>query len=491
MPLFLVGISPDQAIKSRRTRQRFLRRLIRNLRDALDAAGAEHAIENHWSRLAVDTSDAGAPDRIARVFGVGSVAQVDARIPATLDGIVTEGERLYADRIRGHRFAVRARRARGTTYPFTSQDIAVELGAVLNRYGPVDLDDPEVTVHVEVREGEAWLYGDRTPGIGGLPLGVEGRAVSLLSGGFDSPVAAWMMMKRGIAVDYVFCNLGGEAYERLVLSVAKILADAWSFGERPRMHVVPFDAVLAELRKQVRPRYWQVVLKRLMYRTAGLVAERTGAKAIVTGEAVGQVSSQTLGNLRAIDPAAPLPVLRPLLGLDKQEIIDRAHDVGTAVLSARIREYCALGAERPVTDASVQAVDREEARLDLAMLETAVHARKVVDLRSLTAQDLVQPYLFARDIPDGAVVLDCRGPHQFAAWHYPGATRYDLGDLAAQFKRLDKAQRYILYCAFGVQTAHVAELMQREGYEAYSFEGGAGALRSHAEARGPTVPVAG
>ena len=144
-----------------------------------------------------------------------------------------------------------------------------------------------------------------------------------------------------------------------------------------------------------------------------------------------------------------------------------------------------------MTDASVEAVDREEARLDLAMLDAAVRARKVVDLRALTAQDLVQPYLFARDVPPGAVVLDCREPHQYAAWHYPGATRYDLMDLAAQFKKLDKRARYILYCAFGVQTAYVAELMQREGYEAYSFEGGAAALRRFGEARGLSVQVVG
>lgn len=490
MALYLVGISPDQATKSRRTRMRFLRRLMDNLRDALAAAGSGYTIENHWSRIAVEAND-GMRERLANVFGVGSVAQVDARIPAELDRIVAEGERLYADAVRGRRFAIRARKAKGASYPFGSQDIAVQLGAALNRYGPVDLEDPEITVYVEVREGEAWLFSERYPGVGGLPLGVEGRAVCLLSGGFDSPVAAWLMMKRGIALDYVFCNLGGEAYERLVLSVARILSDAWSFGERPRMHVVPFDAVLEHLRATVRPRYWQVVLKRLMYRAAGQVAAETGGKAIVTGEAVGQVSSQTLGNLRAIDPAAPLPVLRPLLGLDKQEIIDRAGVIGTAVLSARIREYCALGTARPVTDAKVQAVEDEEARLDLTLLERAVADRKVLDLRALTAQDLVQPYLFATAIPDEAVVLDCREPHQYRQWHYPGAARYDLTDLAAQFKRLDKTSHYVLYCAFGVQTAYVAELMQREGYEAYSFQGGAPALRKYAGERGFRVEVPG
>lgn len=490
MALYLVGISPDQAVKSRRTRLRFLRRLLGNLRDALAAAGTEYTIENRWSRLAVEADD-GLRERIASVFGVGSVAAVDARLPAELDRIVTEGERLYADAVRGRRFAVRARRAKGTRCPFRSQDVAVELGAALNRYGPVNLEDPEVTVFVEVRDGEAWLFSERFPGVGGLPLGVEGRAVCLLSGGFDSPVAAWMMMKRGIALDYVFCNLGGEAYERLVLSVAKVLADAWSFGERPRMHVVPFAEVLDALRAEVRPRYWQVVLKRLMYRTAGAVASETGGKAIITGEAVGQVSSQTLGNLRAIDPAAPLPVLRPLLGLDKQEIIDRARTIGTEVLSARIREYCAIGTAKPVTDAKVQAVEDEESRLDLSVVERAVAARKVLDLRALTAQDLVQPYLFTTEIPEEAVVLDCREAHQYRAWHYPGAGRRDLSDLAGQFKRLDKAKRYVLYCQFGMQTACVAELMQREGYEAYSFRGGAPALRKYAVEKGLRVEVLG
>jgi thiamine biosynthesis protein ThiI len=479
--LFLVRIAGEIATKARRTRRRFQGKLVRNIRDALHSAGITCAIDDRWSRVLVEASDRTAGERIALVFGVSSVSGVEARLAADLDDIVRVGERLYADRVRGRTFAVRARRS--GPCGFGSQDVHVRLGAALNQHGDVDLDEPQVTVFVELRDGEAFLYSERHAGVGGLPLGVEGRAVCLISGGFDSAVAAWHMLKRGVALDYAFCNLGGEAYERAVVGVAKVLADEWSAGDRPRIHVIDFERPMAALKASVASRYWQVVLKRLMYRAAESVAQEIHADAIVTGESVGQVSSQTLGNLRAIDDAASLPVLRPLVGFDKQEIIEHARRVGTAVLSANVREYCAIVPAKPVTSARTEAARDEEARLDLRTLDEAVTARKVLDLRALTAGDLVAPYLFADEIPEGAAVLDCREPHHFRAWHYPGAEQWDLAQLAARFRQLDKTRTYVLYCSFGVQTAHLAEAMQRGGYEAYSFRGGVKRLMVYARER--------
>ncbi len=483
--LYLVRVAPELATKARGTRRRFQQQLVRNLRDALASAGIEGRVESRWSHLLVEATDRAALHQLSAVFGVSSISEVEARLEPDLDAIVRVGTDLFGARVRWKTYAVRTRITGDVG--FSSREVKIRLGAALNPDATVDLSRPDVTVTVDVRDGQAFLYSGKTRGVGGLPLGVEGKAVCLLSGGFDSAVAAWLMLKRGVSLDYVFCNLSGEAYERAVVSVAKVLADVWSYGDRPRIHVVGFEEPVRSLKETVQPKYWQVVLKRLMYRAAEAVARDIGAEAIVTGESVGQVSSQTLGNLRAIDGVASLPVLRPLVGLDKEEIIARADRIGTGVLSKHIREYCAILPHRPVTHAKPHAAEDEESRVDLSLLTEAVARRKVLELRSLEAVDLVQPYIFKADIPDDAVVIDCREPHHYRAWHYPRAVHRELDDLATRFRELDKTRVYVLYCSFGVQSAYVAEVMQREGYEAYSFRGGIRQLTAYAASRGYPV----
>ncbi|MBW3553571.1 MAG: tRNA 4-thiouridine(8) synthase ThiI [Gemmatimonadetes bacterium] len=477
----LIRLAGEISIKSRTTRTAFIRRLRRNLEDALSSVGGGATLEAGWDRLYVRDASDEVLAVLPRVFGISSFSPVERETAAALPSIVDAGEAVFSSGLGGKTFAVRARRA--GEHSFSSRDVQVDLGARLLPYSAgVDLDDPQVTVRVEVRNERAYLFGDRIRGAGGLPLGTEGRAMSLISGGYDSAVSSWLMLKRGIALDYVFCNLGGDAYERAVVQVTKVLADEWSWGQRPRLHVVDFGKPLDALRASARESYWQVVLKRLMYRAANLVARERKAEAIITGEAVGQVSSQTLTNLRAIEPASELPVFRPLLGFDKDEIIERAQRIGTAGLSEQVKEYCAIAPGRPVTAATVAAVDREDARLDPAVVETAVAERKVLDLRALTPADLVAPYLFTSEIPDGAVVLDCRPEPQFRAWHVQGAEHRDEWELLRGFGRLDKGRRYVVVCAHGIQSAHIAEKMQQSGYEAYSFRGGAAGVRRWMEA---------
>lgn len=484
----LVRLGAELTIKSRRTRAAFLRRLMRNMGDALRSADVDFRIEPAWGRLFVHADARRALPALARVFGISSLSSVERTVPADVDQIVAAGTELYRAQVRDRRFAVRARRV--GQHAFHSKDIEVQLGAALRPHAAgVDLSDPEVTVHVEVRDEHAYLFSERMPGAGGLPLGVEGNAVALLSGGYDSAVSAWLMLRRGIDLDYVFCNLGGDAYERAVVHVAKVLADEWSFGSRPHLHVVDFGPVLDELRAKTRPAYWQVVLKRLMYRAALPVAAERGGEAIITGEAVGQVSSQTLTNLRAIEQVATLPVFRPLLGFDKEEIIERARAIGTAALSEQVKEYCAIAPGKPVTAASVERVDEQEALLDLGVIDVAVQSRKVIDLRALQPTDLVAPYLFAEGIPPGAVVIDCRPRAQFRSWHLKGAEHREEWEILRDFRRFDRDRTYILYCAHGIQTAYIAERMQRAGYEAYSFRGGLRGVMQYAKERGLNVQL--
>ena len=337
---FIVRLAGEVANKSNRTRRRFHKQLVANLKDALTSSGTRATVRDRWSRLFVTVPRADAMAAATRVFGISSFSEVDAAVPADLDTIVRVGHESYREAVTGRRYAVAARRT--GRHSFSSRDVCVQLGAALNPYGTVDLTSPEVTVSVEVRDDRAYLFSRRTEGPGGLPLGVQGRAVCLISGGFDSAVAAWLLLKRGVALDYVFCNLAGPAFERSVIQVTRVLADHWSYGDRPRIHIVDFGDAVRDLQSRVTPRYWQVVLKRLMYRAAEQVGSEVGADALVTGEALGQVSSQTLRNLRAIEAAVTLPVLRPLVGFDKEEIIRIAKRIGTAALSARVREYCAI-----------------------------------------------------------------------------------------------------------------------------------------------------
>jgi tRNA uracil 4-sulfurtransferase len=474
--LFLVRLSAELSTKARGTRRRFTRQLMENIRDAFDAAGGRAHVDDQWTRIFVRTKTPAAAEALAHIPGISSYSLVEGRCPSKLAEIVELGTALYTNRVRGRRYAVRVRRA--GEHDFSSSDLLIHLGSALNAEATVDLNDPEVLVEVEIRDDRAYLFSTRTRGPGGLPLGVEGRAICLLSGGFDSAVAAWLMLKRGVELDYVFCNLAGGAYERSVVTVGKILAEQWSYGTRPRLFVVDFARPLAELRATTQPRYWQLILKRLMYRAAQQIADEVDASAIVTGEAIGQVSSQTLANLAALDDASDRPILRPLLGFDKMEIIELAKRIGTAAISSNVKEYCAIAPGNPVTNAQRAATAEEEQRMDLEILKRAVTNRHVVDLRAVNAADLVQAYLFTDVVPEDAQVLDVRSEDEWDRWHYPGSKHFDFWELSGKLSRLDRDRTYVVLCDGNVQSAQIAEQMQTKGIEAYAFRGGIRALRA-------------
>lgn len=474
----MIRLTGEISTKARRTRSRFQRILARNLADACRSEGIACTVRDRWSRIYLHAPGLRTAV-LRRVFGISSFSAVDAVCDARLEQIVTTGSRAYRDEVRGKRYAVRARRS--GSHPFSSHDVMAALGAELNAEAEVDLTRPDVEIWVEIRGDRASFHLGKVQGAGGLPLGAEGRAVALISGGFDSAVAAWMMLRRGVELDYVFCNLGGEAYKRMVAEVGKILADRWSYGTRPVLHVLDFEPVVTDLKRAVRPLFHQIVLKRQMYRAANLVGAEIGAEAVITGESVGQVSSQTLANLRAIDRGSELPVLRPLVGMDKEDIISRARQIGTYSLSARVREYCALGTGRPATAAATETVVAEDARLDLSALRAVAEARERMDLRGLALPDLAGEAVFTSRIPPHAVVVDIREHRAFQRWHWPGAIHRDAEELARECLSLDPAVPYVLYCAQGLHSARIAERMQAAGYEAYSLLGGETAVRRLAE----------
>ena len=464
--LIVARLAGELAIKARRTRGEFRRRLVGNVKDALSAAGVRFSLRREPARLIVRADRDSALPTLGRVFGLGSISPVDAVCEGRIEPIVASGARIFADRVAGRRFAVRARTPGAGP---SSREIEVRLGAELGRRAPVDLTDPEITVRVEVFDGTARLFSERRPGAGGLPLGSAGRGVALLSGGFDSPVAAWMMMRRGLALDFVFGSLAGPEHDRAVLGLAKLLADAWAHGDRPRIHVLPLAPLVEAIRRRTDDGLQQVLLKRLLYRAAERIARTRGASAIITGESLGQVSSQTLDNLAAIESGAALPVLRPLLGLDKMEIIERSRAIGTHDLSAKLPETCDLNPRRPAIAAAASEIDAAVERLGRAALDGLVVGARVVDLRRTALGALGRSAPTIDRVPDGALVVDLRSPAAFARGHLPGAIPGDADAIAADPAALPPGRTLVLVCEVGARSAALAERLRELGIDAWAL----------------------
>ncbi|MBI5232702.1 MAG: tRNA 4-thiouridine(8) synthase ThiI [Coriobacteriales bacterium] len=353
-----------------RNRADFERRLQRNLDVALDRFPVRRA-ERIASRLVVSVED---PRRIGDVAeAIGRIPGVSSVSPAwktARDMNEMEQAALIALRRAdpAGTFKVDARRS-NTDWPVSSMDMNVAIGAFLKDSTglTVRLNDPDASVRVEVVQGDAYIYSEKLPGPGGLPVGTSGKIVSLLSAGIDSPVATWRMMRRGavlVGVHFSGRPQTGDASERLVHEIATVLEETGGIG---RIYVVPFGDLQKEIALAAPPDLRVLLYRRLMVRVAEAVAHEEGAKALVTGESLGQVASQTLTNIAAVDDSATMPVLRPLVGSDKLEIIADARRIGTFELSTQSHDDCCtlFMPRTPETHASVSAVRSAEEALDL------------------------------------------------------------------------------------------------------------------------------
>jgi thiamine biosynthesis protein ThiI len=321
-------------------------------------------------------------ERLSRVFGIANFAAA-FRVAPDLGRI----DKLIEDEIAGRSFAsfrVAARRA-FKTFPQTSQEINQIIGArVKGASGArVDLDNPELTIHIELLPGEAFVYFEKIQGAGGLPVGVSGAVVCLLSGGIDSPVAAYRMMKRGCRVIFVHFHsqpFADRTSQDKAVDLARLLT-RYQFASR--LYVVPFGETQQEVVSQVAGPLRVLVYRRLMLRIAEQIARKEGAQALVTGESLGQVSSQTIENIAAIEEAATLPILRPLVGMDKEEITQQARQFGTYEISTiPDQDCCSMFAPRQVvTHATDEEIALAERPLDLEpLVQRALSAARLVEL---------------------------------------------------------------------------------------------------------------
>lgn len=468
---YLLKLFPEITIKSRSVRRHMIRCLASNVRNTLRPLDPRVKVQERWDILQVALPDDLPPahqeemqERLTRIPGIHEVQAVEEVDFDGLEDIARQVVPLWQHAIAGRRFRVTAKR-RGE-HDFTSADMERHLGTQLLAAAPtarVDLRHAEVEVPVQVVDARLRLIRQRWPGLGGYPLGMQGQAMTLISGGYDSPVAAWRMIRRGIKSHFLFFNLGGPEHERGVREVTHHLWQRYSLSHRVNFISVPFEPVVAEILKTVPDSLMGVVLKRMMVRAASRIAQRARVPALVTGDAIAQVSSQTLTNLALIDEASSLPVLRPLLTEDKQAIIDQARRIDTARFAEAMPEYCGVISKRPHTRARRDQVAAAEAGFDFGVLDAAIEAATLTRSDSLGDTTVPAPQaLLTLDSPaalaaaDDVSVIDIRPPgeREETPLALPEVPRLEIPfyELQQRAEALPDDRRYLLYCDQGVMS---------------------------------------
>lgn len=347
-------------LKSEPVRKLFARKLASNLEKMLWKRGLRNfSVRRFRDMMVLETKGklpAKAEDALGKLFGISWYAEAYEARP-TLKSMEKAVLKLSKGIGKEDTFAIRATRSH-KKLPYTSMQVEREMGDLID--GKVDLKNPGFTIFIEARKERAYVYNEKKRGPGGLPYGVSGRAVSLISDGIDSPVASWLIMRRGCALKFVNFHTDDRTTQKVSHIVGKL--GEYSPVEM-RMHTVPFRKMLETLTKTCDVRLTCVLCKRLMYRCAGAFAATGRAKALVTGENLGQVASQTLDNLLSNDSVVSMPVLRPLIGMDKNEIIALAKEIGTYGISTGTPSKCDFVPRKPETKAEKERVDREEKKI--------------------------------------------------------------------------------------------------------------------------------
>ena len=471
---FVIKLFPEITIKSKPVRKQMIQRLQNNLANLMRSIDERIQVKKEWDKMIVNvlTDEQAVIQQVQSTLsntpGITYILEVDIKPFSDINDICRAVADYYLEEIANKRFVVRCKRA--GEHPWTSHEVERIVGGYLNQRcesAVVSLKNPDVTVSLEVRDKQVYVVKQRIEGLGGFPVGALEPVLSLLSGGFDSPVASYQCIKRGMPTHFVFFNLGGRDHELGVKEVAYYLWSKYSASRRVQFVSVPFEAVVAEILQHVDDSQMGVVLKRMMYRAADAVAEKLNIKALVTGEAVAQVSSQTLSNLSVIDQVTDKLVLRPLIASDKEDIISIAKRIGTDAFAAAMPEYCGVISVRPTTKARDYRVEHQERQFDFTVLDQALAAAQYINIDQmgdLQRCDKVEEFSFALA---ESVVIDIRHPDEVLLRPFSFKAEKTLTipfyALHNEASKLDPGKKYLLYCEKGVMSHLHAAHLQDQG----------------------------
>ncbi|WP_324681213.1 tRNA uracil 4-sulfurtransferase ThiI [Bibersteinia trehalosi] len=472
---FIIKLFPEIMIKSDSVKKRFIKILTSNIRNVLLRETEEISVVRFWDCIEVRAKNPDeAPlvlDLLKRTPGIHHILEVEETPFTDLHDIFEQTYAAVKDEIAGKTFSVRAKRK--GKHDFRSLDIERYVGGGLNQRvetARVKLKDPDVTVRIEIDHDKMLLIKARHEGLGGYPIGTQEDVLSLISGGFDSGVSSYMLIRRGSRTHYCFFNLGGAAHEIGVKQMAYHIWNRYSSSHKVRFVAINFEGVVGEILEKVDNGQMGVVLKRMMVRAASKVAERFDIQAIVTGEALGQVSSQTLTNLRLIDKASDTLVLRPLITHDKEQIINIAKEIGTDDIAKSMPEFCGVISKNPTVKAVESKILQEEGNFDFTILDQAVQNAQYLDIRDIaqqTEQEVISVDTTS-EIGENDVILDIRSPEETDEnpFELDGVNVQIMPfyKLSNNFGSLDQSKNYLLYCQRGVMSKLQALYLKEQGF---------------------------
>lgn len=364
--------------------------LVRQIRFALKDVDGQFDVHKSQARIYVDCEGdydyEDTVEHLKRVFGIVGICPVvrmeDQGFEKLKEDVVSYMDEMYPDK--NLTFKVEARRAR-KTYPKTSMEINCDLGEVILEAFPetkVDVHHPDVMLNVEIRN-EIYVYSQIIPGAGGMPVGTNGKAMLLLSGGIDSPVAGYMISKRGVGIEATYFHAPPYTSERAKQKVVDLARIVSRYSGPVKLHVVNFTDIQLYIYDQCPHDELTIIMRRYMMRIAQAIAEKTGSIALITGESIGQVASQTLQSLASTNEVCTMPVFRPVIGFDKQEIVDVSEKIGTYETSIQPYEDCCtiFVAKHPVTKPNLKVIRNSERHLEEKideMVKTALDTVEVI-----------------------------------------------------------------------------------------------------------------
>ncbi len=469
---FILKLFPEIMVKGASAKKQMVQQLYSNLQTLLHDIDETVAIKKFSDKIEVVTPVTVLEKVRNTLLHTPGIEQVLEALQfdkmETLEQIKEKVCEVAAPDIEGKSFVVRAKRT--GSHPFNSSEMERVIGGYTLAHSNadrVDLHTPEETVRIELINNQLNIITRKYAGLGGFPIGTQGDVLSLMSGGFDSTVASYLTMKRGIKTHFIFFNLGGAAHEIGVKQVSLYLWSRYGASHPVKFVSVPFDSVVEEIFRSTAETYMGVTLKRLMLMAAEKIADEMNIDALVTGESVAQVSSQTLRNLALIDQVTNKLVLRPLATFNKPEIINIATKIGTRYFAENMPEYCGVISKNPIIHGSFKRMEREAKRFNYEVLDKAVEDAISIDVRDIVEDvSKAAPVEVVKDLSsDNYTVIDIRTDAPCIRTECE-SIQIPFHKLKTEFKKLPQDREYLLYCDKGIMSQlHAQYLRDSENRE--------------------------